>query len=280
MGIADKRGMAARFVARAPWVTALVAGLLLATAAWTAAAARTAPLARSATPPAEKPAALVVPDVRRQAYVFAKGTLEQAGFAWRVQGKVQGYAANLVVGQNPAAGARVVADGKPLVVLTLARNPAYKQEGKPENASPYSGRPARLVVAAAARRAAAAPAAVTAPALKPATKTAVTPAARPPAFAEAGAPAEPLTEIPLVQRAKELAAWLERHPEPTVANVNHWLYQHTWIVTGAQFGWWRGAEALKTLIEVDRRAQQLWGLGGKSEQVARRALAEVRAKVQ
>ena len=286
--------MAARFVARAPWVTALAAGLLLATAAWTAAAARTAPAAaQGATPQAEKPMALLVPDVRRQAYVFAKGALEQSGFAWRVEGQVQGYAANLVVGQSPAAGARVVADGKPLVLLVLARNPAYQQEGTPENASPYAGRPARLVAATAERRAAAAPAAVTAPAVKPeakpaakpaatvpAVKPAAKPAARPAAFAAPGAPREPLTEIPLPQRAKELGAWLERHRAPTAATVNHWLYQHSWIVTGAQFGWWRGAEALKTLIEVDRRAQQLWGVGGKSEQVARRALAEVRAKAQ
>jgi len=282
--------MAARFVARAPWVTALAAGLLLATAAWTAAAARTAPAAaQGATPQAEKPMALLVPDVRRQAYVFAKGALEQSGFAWRVEGQVQGYAANLVVDQRPVAGARVVADGKPLVLLVLARNPAYQQEGTPENASPYAGRPARLVAATAERRAAAAPAAVTAPAVKPEAKPAATvpavkpaakPAARPAAFAAPGAPREPLTEIPLPQRAKELGAWLERHRAPTAATVNHWLYQHSWIVTGAQFGWWRGAEALKTLIEVDRRAQQLWGVGGKSEQVARRTLAEVRAKAQ
>lgn len=284
-GIADNRGMAARLVARAPWVTALVAAFLLATAAWTAAAARTAPAAQGAAPQAEKPMALVVPDVRHQAYVFAKGALEQSGFAWRVEGNVQGYAANLVVGQSPAAGARVVAGGKPLVLLVLSRNPAYKQEGKPENASPYAGRPARLVAAA--------PAAVTAPAAKPvakpvakpaatapAAKPAAKPAVRPAAFAAPGAPREPLTEIPLAQRAKELAAWLERHPSPTAANVNHWLYQHSWIVTGAQFGWWRGAEALKTLVEVDRRAQQLWGVGGKSEQVARRALAEVQARAQ
>ncbi len=268
MGIADKRDMAARFVARAPWVAALIAAFLLATAGWAAGAARAA---EGATPPAEKAGSLVVPDVRHQAYVFAKGALEQSGFAWRVEGKVQGYAANLVVGQSPAAGARVVADGKPLVVLTLARNPAYQQKGTPENASPYAGRPARLVAIAAARRTAAAPAAVAAPVLKPAAKpaakapaakptakaSAAKPAARPPAFAAAGARAEPLTEISLPQRAKELAAWLERHRVPTAATVNHWLYQHTWIVTGAQFGWWQGAEALKTLIEVDRRAQQL-----------------------
>ena len=44
---------------------------------------------------------LVVPDVRNQAFVFAKGTLEDAGFAWRVAGSVHGYAANIVVGQSP-----------------------------------------------------------------------------------------------------------------------------------------------------------------------------------
>ncbi len=278
-GTADNRGMAARLVARAPWVTVLVAAFVLATAAWTAAAARTAPAAQGAVPQAEQPMALVVPDVRHQPYVFAKGALEQSGFAWRVEGKVQGYAANLVVGQSPAAGARVVAHGRPLVLLALSLNPAYKQEGKPENASPYAGRPARLVAAA--------PVAVTAPAAKPVAKLAATapaakpaakPAARPAAFAAPGAPREPLTEIPLAQRAKELAAWIERHPSPTAANVRHWLYQHSWIVMGAQFGWWRGAEALKTLVAVDRRAQQLWGLGGKSEQVARLALAEVEAR--
>ena len=89
-GFADNRSMAARLVARAPWVTALVAAFLLATAAWTAAAARTPAAAQGSAPQAEKPKALVVPDVRHQAYVFAKGALEQSGFAWRVEGNVQG----------------------------------------------------------------------------------------------------------------------------------------------------------------------------------------------
>lgn len=273
--------MAARIVARAPWVTALAAAVLLGTAALTAAAAGTAtPPKGAAAEAAARAATLVVPDVRRQAYVFAKGALEQSGFAWRVEGTVQGYAANVVVSQTPAAGSRVVADGRPLVVLRLSRNAAYKAKGTPENASPYAGKPARLVAAAAGRRAAAVPAAAKAPAVNaPAAKTpAVKPAARPPAFAVPGAPREPLDEIPLTQRAKELAAWLEKHPTVSAANASHWLYQHSWIVTGAEFGWWHGAEALKALIAVDRRAQELWGLGGKSEQVARRALAEVEAR--
>ena len=46
----------------------------------------------------EGPADELVPDVRDQAYVFAKTSLEEAGFAWRVTGGVQGYAANKVDG--------------------------------------------------------------------------------------------------------------------------------------------------------------------------------------
>ena len=50
------------------------------------------------------PAPLVVPDVRKLAFVFAKGELEDAGFAWTVAGSVHGYAANTVVSQTPAPG--------------------------------------------------------------------------------------------------------------------------------------------------------------------------------
>ena len=94
----------------------------------------------------------------------------------------------------------------------------------------------------------------------------------------AGAPAEPLREPPLTLRAKRLERWLATHRKPTSANVNHWLYQHEWIVTGARFGWWRGAQALETLIRVDEQVQRRWKIGAKSEAAARRALAVVRAK--
>lgn len=276
--------MAARIVARAPWVTALVAAFLVGTAALTAAAAQNEQPAKGIAVPAAPAGTLVVPDVGRQVYVFAKGTLEQAGFAWRVEGAVRGYAANFVASQSPAAGARVVADGRPIVVLHLQQNPSYKQTGSPQSSSPYAGTPARLVGGKVSRNAASAPAAKPAakpakkPAAKPAQKPAAKPAARPAAFVVAGAPREPLKEIPLTERAKQLAAWLEKHPTVSDANVRHWLYQHSWVVTGAELGWWRGAEALKTLIAVDRRAQQLWGLGAKSEQAARQALAQVQAR--
>ena len=108
---------------------------------------------------------------------------------------------------------------------------------------------------------------------KPATKP-----ARPAAFVVPGAKPEPLDEIPLTQRAKNLDAWLSSHGRPSSENVNHWLYQHAWIVTGAKLGWWHGAQALQTLIAVDEKVQRTWGMGKRSERVARAALAEVRKR--
>jgi hypothetical protein len=279
--------MTAGIFARVPTVAAIVVVALLATATLTLAATSGAPTAAQPTPQAVEQPSLVVPDVRRQAYVFAKGALEQAGFAWKVNGSVQGFAANVVTSQTPAPGTRVVANGAPIVSLKLARNSAYKQEGLPENASPYKGSAVKLF---STKKVAAAPApAKKAAAAKPAAKPAATPkpksaapkpaaAARKPAFTEPGAPKEPLDEIALTARAKSLATWLESHKNRTPRNVNHWLYQHNWIVTGAGFGWSGGAAALRTLVEVDERVQKLWGVGGKSEQVARRALAEVEAR--
>ena len=51
-----------------------------------------------------------------------------------------------------------------------------------------------------------------------------------------------------------------------------------WIVTGARFGWWHGEEALRLLLRADRRAQELWGIGAKSERVTRQALRFVAAR--
>jgi hypothetical protein len=100
---------------------------------------------------------------------------------------------------------------------------------------------------------------------------------RPPAFTPAGAPKEPLDEITLPARALTLQRWVANRPK-TGANVRHWLYQHSWIVTGAQFGWWHGAQALQTLIAVDQQVERQWGIGGKSQAVAKAALAHVRRR--
>ena len=290
--------MTADVIGRVPRVALVALVLGLGTATLTLAANSTAPATPPETVEPAAPQELVVPDVRRQAYVFAKGSLEQSGFAWRVEGRVPGYAANLVVAQTPAPGARVVPDGNPIVVLTLERNSAYAQEGVPDNAAPYPGRPARLVgskpagskpAAKPASRPARKVAASSAPKpakakpakakpAKEAKPAAAAPSERRPAFTVPGAPAEPLDEIALPVRARQLAAWVEAHPRRTAANVDHWLYQHNWIVTGANFGWSGGAEALRILIAVDERAQKLWKVGARSERVARRALVEVGKK--
>jgi hypothetical protein len=275
----------------------------------------------SSTPPAAtapKPTPpLVVPDVKGQAFVFAKGSLEDAGFAWRVVGSVHGYAANTVSAQSPAPGTKVLDTGAPLITLTLKRNPGYPQAGVAEDLSPYQWsvlQPAELAGAvgpahpALKPKVAVKPKAVTtttaatttttppqttttAPAQRTATTLPTTttapaakapaarwPQSRPPAFVVPGARKEPLDEMPLTNRAQLLLTWLGHHPKPTNANVKHWLYQNEWIVTGARLGWWHGADALTTLVAADRRAQKLWGIGAKSAAIAAHALSDVESK--
>lgn len=98
-------------------------------------------IAVTPTPPATAqtgvPVVLVVPDLRNEAFVFAKEQLQDAGFAWKVVGGVPGYPANTVVGQSPAAGTKLVDTGAPLITLTLARNKQYRPTGEPQDTSPY-----------------------------------------------------------------------------------------------------------------------------------------------
>jgi len=265
--------MAARLPALLPRFAAIVLLGLALTATLTYAAGRnlSATRAPAAAVPA-KPTPLVVPDVRNQAFVFAKGSLEDAGFAWQVDGSVHGYSSNTVVGQTPAPGTKIVDTGAPLVTLTLRRTGGYAETGAAEDASPYAATPVQATTTTTA-----APAAPAKPAVKAAPK-ARWPQHRPPAFTVAGARAEPLNEMPLPDRAQALRSWLEAHPHKTRANVAHWLYQNEWIVAGAKLGWWRGAAALATLVAVDRRTQQLWGVGAQSAGLAQRALGEVQSR--
>ena len=265
-----------------PRFVALPLAALLGTATLTFAANSQlpSPSTPAQTVAASVPSVLVVPDVRRQAFVFAKGTLEDSGFSWKVSGPVQGFAANIVAGQSPEPGTRVVDTGSPTIQLTLSANRSYKQEGSPENAAPYAGSALKIAGAAPAETpepAAEEPAAPAPAKPQPAAKPKPATSKRPPAFASAGGKAEPLDELPLPDRAKALGRYVASHPA-TDASVNHFLYQHAWIVTGAQFGWWRGAEALELLVAVDRQAQRRWGYGAKSESVARAALKRVKAK--
>jgi len=243
------------------------------------------PAKRLSTPAAKQQAAataptVVVPDVTGQAFVFAKGALEDAGFAWKVVGAVHGYAANRVVSQTPVAGTKLKDTGAPTVTVSLTRT-GYAETGEPEDLSPYMGTavvPVTPVVAAPAKAPVKVPPVTKRAEHKLGAKPAAKPAARPPAFDVPGAPKEPLKEMPLTARARLLARWLSSHPKPTNANVRHFLYQNAWITTGARFGWWHGAQAVTLLIAADQKAERLWGIGNKSELAARHVLAEVKAR--
>jgi hypothetical protein len=312
--------MADRLPTFLPRVAALVLVALGATAGLTYAAGSQLGSAPAVPTVATAPAApVIVPDVRNQAFTFAKGALEEAGFAWQVTGSVHGYPSNVVVSQSPAPGTRLVDAGAPRITLTL-RQGSYGQSGEPADASPYdatapqpadlSGNPigpaapaepvSQTVLPTAAKQPARAKAKTASPATPAATPVApATPApaakhaaakpaaakpaaawpqTRPAAFDVPGARKEPLDEMPLPDRARALSKWLEAHPTRSSAAAKHWLYQNEWIVTGAKLGWWRGAEALKTLIAVDRRAQALWGIGAKSAGVAEQALSTVQTR--
>src|SRR5438105_3390301 len=282
--------MALRIARRLPRLAVVGVVLLLASATLAVGAAKRLTAVPKSSPAPVSAPTLVVPDVAGQAFVFAKGTLEDTGFAWRVTGGVHGYAVNKVASQSPAAGTKVRDTGAPTISITLARS-GYPEKGEPEDVSPYLGtalEPISLPKAPTdvapvplapqgAERQAVSPAKPAAAPTKPAPKAAA-PTSRPPAFMLPNAPKEPLKEMPLPQRAHLLSTWIAAHPKPTTARVRHFLFQHTWIVTGASFGWWHGAQALRQLIAADRVAECRWGIGKKSELVARRALAEVQAR--
>lgn len=291
--------MASRLTALLPRLVALTVIWLLGAATYTL-AADTVP---GSTPPAaadtrsSKPDVLVMPDVRGKAYVFAKGILQDAGFAWSVEGSVKGYAANPVQVQNPAPGTRVIDNGAPVVNLTLTKNSAYGERGLPENEAPYNG--TRVVLlsewlrdqadeeqatvtesAATTTEPAATTTAPAATTTEPSGSTSQpeSPGTRKPDFVVPGALPEPADEMPLPERARALQRRVAAATKHTRRLVNFWLYQHSWIVTGARFGWHDGAEALRILIKVDQSLQRRFGFGAKSEVVARRALAYVEAQ--
>jgi hypothetical protein len=99
---------------------------------------RPSAVAPAAAPPKAPLPTLVVPSVVGEAFVFAKGDLGDAGFAWRVAGSVRGFAANTVVAQSPAAGTKVQDTGAPEITVRLKRNGAYAERGNPQDTSPYA----------------------------------------------------------------------------------------------------------------------------------------------
>jgi hypothetical protein len=120
-------------------VAATFAGLLVAGGTLTLAADRIAPQRPTLVPVAASPKTLVVPQVTGQAYVFAKGILQDGGFAWHVSGAVKGFAGNTVTDQQPVAGTVVLDTGAPTITLTLARNKSFVERGEPDDSAPYAG---------------------------------------------------------------------------------------------------------------------------------------------
>ena len=181
--------------------------------------------------------------------------------------------------------------GSPTIVLRLERNPAYAERGLPENVSPYKGTRLVLVGAKAAKdpptrsdpeakRAEAEGRGQEASEEERAPRLPLAPAgtaqARLPAF-RAHRPSRPTRcRYPTAPGCSRSASPARR--EPTQSLVNYWLFQHSWLVTGAKFGWHDGAEALRILVRVDQSMQSRWGIGAKSAAVARAALAEVESK--
>jgi hypothetical protein len=125
--------IAAVFVALAMTAISFAAGRQLAVA----------PTSASQLPSAT-PVTLVVPDLRREAFVFAKGQLQDAGFAWKVVGGTPGYPANVVVSQSPAPGTRLIDTGAPLITVTLQHNKQSGPKGEPEDTSQYAPTAVRL----------------------------------------------------------------------------------------------------------------------------------------
>jgi len=239
---------------------------------------------------------LVVPDVRSQAYVFAKGMLDDGGFAWRVEGRVDGYATNVVASQSVAPRTRVLDTGAPEIVLRLQWNPGYEEQGLPENVSPFEGtavvlasgerlgiakpkaeKSAREATGVKPKKPAAAKKKAAAAKLETGAKAT---GARTPAFEAPGAPAEPLDEMTLTARARMIARRMADADEPSKKLVKWWLHQHAWVVTGAKFGWHDGDRALRILVKVDKDLYARWGFGLKSAAVSEDALAYVEGRTQ
>jgi PASTA domain len=119
-----------------PRLTAVAAAGLLVSATISLAAEKPTMRKPASKASAPKRQVLVVPDVRNQAFVFAAGAIEDAGFSWRVRGSVHGYPTNTVVSQSPKPGTRVIDTGSPKITISLVRGKGA-EAGQPQDKSPY-----------------------------------------------------------------------------------------------------------------------------------------------
>ena len=186
--------------------------------------------------PAAKPARtpeLVVPSVTGQAYVFAKGILEDGGFAWRVTGAVRGYAANRVLTQSPAAGTARPRHRRADDRAAPRARRLRREHGRPVDTSPYRGtddqprrpgsgnRRGSREEAGAPSLLPSLPSSPSQPKRKPVAKAEAEAEAhrqagcKPPARVRRSParPKEPVDEITLPARALRLEAWLANRPK-------------------------------------------------------------------
>ena len=290
---AEDRRMNLRLGSLLPRVFVLVIVALLATATITFAAETSGTPTPNTPTESAAPTILLVPDVRGQAYVFAKTTLEEGGFAWRVAGGVKGYAANTVTGQSPAPGSRVYDTGAPTVSLSLSVNSRYPQAGSPEQAAPFAGTPVELV-------------GVTKPKAKPTAKAEgeaeAKPKAKPKKKAKPARSRSPRRSRSRPRSRPGPRRSSSRGPSPSPSTRSRSpseprtsapgspataARRTRTSVTGststpgsspAQNSAGGTARGLETLIAVDEKVQRSWGMGKRSERVARAALAEVRKR--
>jgi hypothetical protein len=131
----DARAVSRRILTL-PRLTAVAAIVLLVSATISLAADKPAAMKKPASQSHAAKTVMVVPDVRDQMFVFASGSLEDAGFGWKVRGSVQGYPANVVASQSPKPGTNVLDTGAPTITLHLVRGKS-PELGQPQDRSPY-----------------------------------------------------------------------------------------------------------------------------------------------
>jgi beta-lactam-binding protein with PASTA domain len=130
----DARAVSSRIITL-PRVLVLATAILLVSATISLAADKPTTATTPKTHSKKQQQVMVVPSVTGQLFVFASGSLEDAGFGWKVRGAVGGYQSNMVVGQSPKAGTHVLDTGEPTITLRLERKGT--QLGTPQNRSPY-----------------------------------------------------------------------------------------------------------------------------------------------
>ena len=251
---------------------------------------------------AEKPDVLVVPDVRRQAYVFAKGILQDAGFAWRVQrrrGRLRRQH-----GRRADAGARRPRDRQRRAggrrsgwraarstPSAASRRTSRRSQGR-RSSSSRTGRPSRRRMRRPSPRPPSRPLlrrrrrlrprprrprppapattepTTTAPA--PAAPPAQDPAYRKPDFTVSGAPGEPTAEMPLPARATRARGAGRQAEEALRPGSSTSGSTSTPGSSPAPASAGRtGTSPCRRSSSVDRSLQTRFGFGAKSEPVPR-----------